>query len=215
LLADWSKSATIGFVDQTSLAYPGTPHETEEGARIMLVGTPRGHLGQSLWLREIHGREDGSPPPVDLAAERKVGEFIRGCIEDGIVLAVHDVSDGGVLVAIAEMALAGNLGAFIFSGPWEEHGSAAAFAEDQGLYVVSTIEPSNDFIARGREAGIDVRMMGRVGGSDEAGNQRIVIDFVAPDFDDSKGDVVISLAELRTAHEGFFPTLMGEDAALA
>ena len=78
-----------------------------------LIGERRGHLGQSLWLREIHGREEGPPPPVDLAAERSAGEFVRAAIAGGAITACHDVSDGGLAVALAEMALAGNVGAMI------------------------------------------------------------------------------------------------------
>ncbi len=66
-----------------------------------------GWLGQSLWLREIAGREEGPPPPVDLAAERRNGDFVRALILDGTVRACHDLSDGGLLVAVAEMAMAG------------------------------------------------------------------------------------------------------------
>jgi phosphoribosylformylglycinamidine synthase len=97
LIADWRKSATIGF--------------KAEKHDILLIGALREELGQSLWLREIHGREDGPPPAVDLAEERANGEFIRTLIDRGYVSAVHDVADGGLLVAIAEMALAGNIGA--------------------------------------------------------------------------------------------------------
>ena len=78
---------------------------------ILLVGETHGWLGQSLYLREICGREEGAPPPVDLAAERRNGEFVRALIRDGIVTAVHDVSDGGLLVALAEMAMASGIGA--------------------------------------------------------------------------------------------------------
>src|SRR5690606_33488689 len=61
LLADCEKMATIGF--------------KAEGAAIFVIGRNDGHLGQSLWLRELHGREEGPPPPVDLAAERAHAEF--------------------------------------------------------------------------------------------------------------------------------------------
>jgi phosphoribosylformylglycinamidine synthase len=93
----------------------------------------RGHLGQSLWLRYVAGQEAGTPPPVDLERERRTGEFVRQLISDGKVSAVHDVADGGLLVAVAEMALAANIGAKLEG----IEGTAAAFGEDQGLYVVT------------------------------------------------------------------------------
>ena len=84
-----------------------------EGEAILLIGETRGWLGQSLYLRDICGREEGAPPPVDLAAERRNGDFVRGLIRDGLVTAVHDVSDGGLLVALAEMAMASGIGAVL------------------------------------------------------------------------------------------------------
>ncbi len=199
LLADIDKMTTIGFKDKSSIS---PVSGDEESARIMLVGTPRGHLGQSLWLREIHGREDGSPPPVNLVEERRVGTFVRDCIDKGAALAVHDVADGGILIAITEMILAGNVGAFIFDGPQDRLGTQALFAEDQGLYIVSTIERTEDFIARGETAGVPIQLIGRVGGKNPEGNPRLVIDFTDRD------EVVIPLTDLRAAHEGFFPALM-------
>jgi phosphoribosylformylglycinamidine synthase len=96
----------IDDIDRTArIALPGPR------LAILLVGDTPGHLGQSLYLREIHGAEAGPPPPVDLAVERRNGDFVRGLIQDGLVLACHDVSDGGLLVALAEMAMAGNIGA--------------------------------------------------------------------------------------------------------
>src|SRR4051812_18950066 len=96
LLVDWERSGTIGF--------------KAEGEALLLLGHSTGHVGQSLWLELCHGRRVGPAPPVDLAVERRVGELVRQLIANGLVTAVHDVSDGGALVAIAEMALAGNIG---------------------------------------------------------------------------------------------------------
>ncbi|MDB5661752.1 MAG: phosphoribosylformylglycinamidine synthase subunit PurL, partial [Sphingomonas bacterium] len=161
-----------------------------------------GHLGQSLWLREIHGREEGPPPPVDLVAERRNGEFVRAEIARGAVTAVHDVSDGGIAVAIAEMALAGRIGAtWVLDDP--ESYAAAAFGEDQGRYIVTTTDPR--FADRARKGGIPCQSLGRTGGNaitcgmNGAGTRARAV----------------SLADLRAAHEGFFPKLMGADAALA
>src|SRR5262249_41456828 len=117
LLSEWHRSATIGF--------------KADGEGIYLIGGPASHLGQSLWLRELHGREEGGSPPVDLQAERRNGDFVRVEISSGMVTAVHDISDGGLAIALAEMALAGGIGAL-----WRLTGSgsqaAQAFGEDQG-----------------------------------------------------------------------------------
>ncbi|RYG86067.1 MAG: phosphoribosylformylglycinamidine synthase II, partial [Alphaproteobacteria bacterium] len=119
LMADYDAMAAIGFQN--------------EGDGIWLIGGEGSHLGQSLWLREIHGREEGTPPPVDLAVERKNGEYVRALIIAGTANAVHDVSDGGLLVAITEMALVGGIGAQIDI----ELTAETAFGEDQGRYVVT------------------------------------------------------------------------------
>ena len=119
LMLDHTKMATIAF--------------KSEGDAIWLIGGEGSHLGQSLWLRELHGREEGPPPPVDLAAERRNGELVRQLIADGVVSAVHDISDGGLLVALAEMAMRSGLGAKL-DAPLS---AAQAFGEDQARYVVT------------------------------------------------------------------------------
>ncbi|MGK2912361.1 MAG: phosphoribosylformylglycinamidine synthase subunit PurL [Sphingobium sp.] len=153
-----------------------------EGEAIFVIGSNDGHLGQSLWLRELHGREEGPPPPVDLAKEKAHAAFIRDLIAQGKVTAVHDVSDGGLLVAVTEMALAGKIGATL-----EDIGDHfTAFGEDQARYVVTSA--SADAI---RAAGIPMTRIGTTGGD------AIVIHGKS-----------IALTDLRTAHEGFFPALM-------
>src|SRR5437763_3266395 len=97
LLDDFQKSASLAF--------------KAAGELILLIGETKGWLGQSMYLREIAGREEGAPPPVDLTVERRNGEFVRALIGEGIASAVHDVSDGGLLPAIAEMAMASGIGA--------------------------------------------------------------------------------------------------------
>ncbi|WP_093221798.1 phosphoribosylformylglycinamidine synthase subunit PurL [Sphingomonas sp. NFR15] len=186
LLKDWSKSATIGF--------KGT------GDVIVLIGSRTGHLGQSLWLRELHGREDGTPPPVDLDAERAAGTFVREAIHAGALTAVHDVSDGGVAVTIAEMALAGGYGAML-NAPLPCGVACALFGEDQGLYVATVADHLlMETLKRGYAAGVEIERIGRTIAD------RII--FELPD-----DDHVVTLAELRTAHEGFFPALMGDTIA--
>src|SRR5262245_14080524 len=99
------------FTRSASIAFKG------EGEAILLLGETQGWLGQSLYLRDICGREEGAPPPVDLAAERRNGDFVRELIAEGVVTAMHDVSDGGLLVALAEMAMASGVGAELGAPP--------------------------------------------------------------------------------------------------
>ena len=103
VLDDFTKSATLAF--------------KAAGEAILLIGETQGWLGQSLYLRDICGREEGAPPPVDLVEERENGDFVRALIADGLVTAAHDVSDGGLLVALAEMAMASGIGATLDAAP--------------------------------------------------------------------------------------------------
>ena len=120
LMLDHEQMATIAF--------------KAEGETVWLLGPQGTHLGQSLYLREILGREEGEAPAVDLALERRNGEQVREWIADGKVTAVHDVSDGGLLVALTEMALASKIGVTL-DAPLT---TAQAFGEDQSRYVVTT-----------------------------------------------------------------------------
>jgi len=142
ILDDYGTMATIGF--------------KAEGDAIWLLGGDGTHLGQSLWLREIHGREEGLAPPVDLEAERQRGSIVRGLIDAGKANAVHDISDGGLLVALAEMALSGGLGCTLVA----ELDAYKAFGEDQGRYIVT---------APAGEALDNAIRIGTVGGSRVAG----------------------------------------------
>ncbi len=182
LLADWSKSATIAFK---------APDED-----VVLIGHTIGHVGQSIWLREIHGREDGPPPPVDLAVERRAGELIRALIDEGLVSAVHDCSDGGAAVTVAEMALAGNIGMTMTVVPQIQNPAALLFGEDQGRYVV-TSRNGAEVRARASAANLFSIPIGTTGGA------ALVFDLV-----DRGGPQYLSLEELRAAHEGFFAALM-------
>jgi phosphoribosylformylglycinamidine synthase len=180
VIADVAKSAPIAF---------GQPGEV-----ILVVGETKGHLGQSIYLRELHGREDGAPPPVDLAAERRNGDFIRTQILAGVVTACHDCADGGLLVAIAEMAMAGDLGATVRA---QENLAVPAhafwFGEDQARYVATVAMGSADgFLSEARKAGVPVTVLGETG----SGALTLV---------DSG---TISVADLKATHEAFFPDLM-------
>jgi phosphoribosylformylglycinamidine synthase len=171
-----------------------TPALKREGDALIVIGETRGHLGQSLYLREIEGREEGSPPPVDLAAERRNGDFVRQLIESGGVDTVHDISDGGLLVALAEMAMAGGKGARLSDAPREP--VAFLFGEDQGRYLVAV--PSAEaarVLHEAAEGGVPAALLGKVGGATLAHADL--------------GEV--SVESLRRAHEAWFPGFMGAD----
>ena len=161
------------------------------GHDLVLVGQTRGHLGQSLWLREIAGREEGPPPAVDLQAERTTGDFVRGAIGHHLVGACHDVSDGGLLVSVAEMVMAGGCGATLLTAPGGIPAHAYWFGEDQARYVVATRD-SAQLLGMADAAGIPARLIGRAEGAD----------LTLPD------GVTISQMALREAHERFFVTWM-------
>jgi phosphoribosylformylglycinamidine synthase len=182
LMLDWSKSATIAF--------------KAEGEDVVLIGHTIGHVGQSVWLREIHGREEGPPPPVDLAVERRAGELVRALIAEGMVTAVHDCSDGGAAVTVAEMALAGNIGMTMPVAPQIPNPCALLFGEDQGRYVVTSRDGAA-VRARATAANLFSIPIGTTGG-----------DTVTFDLIDRGGPQSVTLTDLRVAHEGFFSTLM-------
>jgi phosphoribosylformylglycinamidine synthase subunit PurL len=148
LLDDFTKSMTLAF--------------KAEGESILLVGATQGWLGQSLYLREVCGREEGAPPPVDLAGERRNAEFIRTLIRDGLATAVHDISDGGILVALAEMAMASRIGA-VLEAPHGAIAHAFWFGEDQARYVV-TAKDHAAVEQRAKAASVPITRIGATGG---------------------------------------------------
>ncbi|MCA8928539.1 MAG: phosphoribosylformylglycinamidine synthase II, partial [Alphaproteobacteria bacterium] len=142
----------------------------------------------SAYLRDVLGRagdEAGPPPPVDLAAERRNGECVRSLIGRGLVAACHDLSDGGLLVAAAEMALASRCGCALTLA---DAGAGALFGEDQGRYLLATGR-ADEVLERARAAGVAAVAVGRTGGDALTVN----------------GGAPISLDDLRAAHEGWLP----------
>jgi phosphoribosylformylglycinamidine synthase len=168
------------------------------GDVLVLVGETDGELGASMYLREILGREDGAPPPVDLALEKKTGDFVRGLIRDGVTACVHDLSDGGLVAAAAEMALASGVGLSV-TAPRDGPDHAVFFGEDQGRYLLAVPRARlGDLEARAGKAGVEYLTLGEAGGE-------------ALSLAGASGPLAtIPLAELRTAHEGWMPGFMGE-----
>ena len=182
----------IGIIDD--LDRMATVGLKAEGDAVILVGsdtTETGWLGQSLYLRDLHGKEVGAPPPVDLAQERKTGDAVRTLIQSGQITTCHDIADGGLIVALAEMALAGDMGVTLDIGtgvtcPW-------MFGEDQGRYIVACPAETTDSVLKIlADTGVAALPIGTAGGDSLA---------VA-------GGASVTLSTLRDLHEGWFPSYM-------
>lgn len=184
LLDDFTKSASLAF--------------KAEGEAILLIGDTHGWLGQSVYLRDICGREEGAPPPVDLAAEKRNGDCVRGMIHAGTATAVHDLSDGGLLIALAEMAMAGGIGAKLLAAPPSLVSHGYWFGEDQARYLVTVPETdAGRVLAKMRGCEVPCVRIGTTGG-----------DAIA-----IAGETPVSIESLRTSHERWLPDYMGGTAA--
>jgi len=189
----------VGIINDLSKMM--TMHFKQAGDAIYLVGPEhwakpdptRSHLGQSLWLRVVKGVEGGRTPPTDLTVERNAGAIIHELIADGLVNAVHDLSDGGLAVALAEMALAGGIGADVEAHNPDYTPAQWWFGEDQGRYLVAVpdVAALNAALAKGTRndetAQIGFQRIGTVGGDSVLG---------------------VPLADLRAAHQRFFQEWM-------
>ena len=180
LLDDFTKSATLAF--------------KASGEAILLVGDTQGWLGQSVYLRDVCGREEGAPPPVDLAAEKRIGDVVRGMIHAGTATAAHDLSDGGLLVALAEMAMASGIGARLLAAPASIVPHAYWFGEDQARYLVTVPETeAGRVLAKMRGAGVPCTRIGTTGGTALA----------------IAGEASVEVTTLKTRFENWLPSYMG------
>ena len=201
LIDDWRRTMTMGF--------------KAEGERVWVLGGTGGHVGRSLWSQS-HNHNGGPPPGVDLAAESRAGQFVRKLIAEHRITAVHDVSDGGLLVALAEMALAADLGidmdADWVTRPAETPGHVIGlfdqthrklppemFGEDQGRYVFTTRDAEPQWLwDAARDAEVNCRYVGNVGGDT----------ICIGDCNGGWTFADVPLAQLRAAHEGWLPGVM-------
>ena len=177
LVDDLSKTARVAFA--------------RDDEAIVLIGETTGWLGASSYLQEIAGQREGAPPPVDLSVERRNGEFVRAQIVAERATACHDISDGGLIVALAEMALASGIGAEVESESSDIPLHAWLFGEDQARYILTTTDPEA-MLAAAQQAGVAATVIGRTGG------RSLKVD----------GSHTISVSELRDAHEMWLPEYM-------
>ena len=179
LLPDWSKMARIGGMN--------------DGDVLMMIGVDGSHLGSSIYLRDVLGSTEGPAPTVDLDAERRHGDFVRGLIRNDQVTACHDISSGGLLLALAEMAMAATKGASVTLADQRGPAHALLFGEDQARYVIAVPAELANFVGASAEsAGIPFRRLGTVGGD------QLIVD----------GIVNMAVVDLVNANESWFPAFM-------
>jgi phosphoribosylformylglycinamidine synthase len=181
----------VGLLQDVGKAV-GVAYQRDDLA-LVLIGESHGWLGASLYLREVCGREEGAPPPVDLTIERRNGDLVRRLIDDGRIRACHDIADGGLLIALAEMALASGIGADLeLPGP-EGSDAGWLFGEDQARYLLAIDQADLEGVLdKARKEGVIARAVGKTGG----GSLTLT------------GCGVISLNELADIHEGWLPAFM-------
>jgi phosphoribosylformylglycinamidine synthase len=178
LLVDYTKRVGFGAVHAGDLA--------------ILVGDTTDNLGSTLGLRELWGREDGAPPRVDLALERKTGDAIRNLIQSGVIRSCHDLSDGGLLVAAAEIAIASGTG-LALNLETTLSMEAALLSEDQARYLLIA-SPSHADAIFDTFQGLDIPCapIGTAGGCELA----------------IEGALAVDVVYLKQAHEAWMPAFM-------
>ncbi len=162
------------------------------GDALVLIGTTTGWLGQSAYLADLFDRAEGDAPPVDLAAERAAGEFVRAAKGAGLLTAAHDISDGGIAVAAAEMAFACGTGVKL-SSEISMTAHEWFFGEDQGRYLLGCKRADLDAVlTMAAAAGVPARHLGKVEGD------QIVL-----------SDRTVALSTALGAHRSGFARMMG------
>ena len=108
----------------------------KENSIILLIGKTFGHLSQSILFEEVYSIVDGPPPEINLLNEKNNGQMVLNLIKNDLVLSAHDVSSGGIIVALSEMSLNSNFGAKIEKPKKIRNLFEYFFGEDQGRYIL-------------------------------------------------------------------------------
>jgi phosphoribosylformylglycinamidine synthase len=162
-----------------------------EGDSVVLLGATRGELGGSAWAHVAHGHLGGTPPVPDLAAERRLAELIAEASARGVLTSAHDLSDGGLAIALAECCLRGGRGCDVEVGG---DGFVSLFSESATRALVSVSPERVEAITALAEAhGVPCTAIGTVTG----------------DSLTVTGQFEVPLAELRQVWQGTLPAIFG------
>ncbi|RCL02833.1 MAG: phosphoribosylformylglycinamidine synthase 2 [Candidatus Tokpelaia sp. JSC188] len=177
LISNWMNMATIDNL--------------KEGDSLLLVGGDGTHLGQSIYLRDILGKSEGTPPRVNLAVEKRNGNFIREHIESGYICACNDISDGGLALSLAEMVIKSGYGATIELSSGLRH--AILYGEDQARYIIAVDKNRiKTILKKAEDIAIPARFLGLVGGKTLS----------------IKDCFTLTVMEMIDAYESWFPNYM-------
>jgi phosphoribosylformylglycinamidine synthase len=180
----------LGLIDALDDRPP--PAGFTDGARIVVLGETAIELGGSEWAAVVHGLDGGMPPRADLDAGRALHEVVRALVAGGLVDGVHDCSDGGLAVALAEMAVVGECGFDVTIG-----GAAECFSESASRVVVAVDDALvDDVLARAAAAGVPADNIGAAGGD------RLV----------ARGAFDVALADATAAWRDAIPNALSADA---
>jgi phosphoribosylformylglycinamidine synthase len=186
-------AGVVGLIDELTAVPPGPAFGP--GQHVVVLGATRVELGGSEWAFTVHGLDGGLPPEADLDVARALHSLVSEIVTSRLVSAVHDASDGGLAVTLAEMAIAGGCGFAV--APEEGLPNAAwCFAESTSRVVVAVAPDRLDgLLGRARAAGVPARDCGMTGGS------RITIDGVCD----------VALADATTVWRDAIPAIVDAD----
>jgi phosphoribosylformylglycinamidine synthase len=185
--------AVLGLVDPFDGRPPPGVALPGPGLRLLLLGETRAELGGSEWAAVVHGLSGGLPPRADLDAAAALHGLVTDLVRERTVAAVHDCSDGGLAVALAEMAMGGGVGLRVERLPEGLEPSTALFSESASRVVVAVPpDGAGAVVARARHAGVPVLDLGESGGDD------LVVD----------GALAVAVAELTDVWRGAIPKLL-------
>jgi phosphoribosylformylglycinamidine synthase len=190
--------AVVGMIDRLVSPPPGAG--LVAGTRLVALGPEPDTLSGSHWAW-ARGHKAGAPPALDLAAHSAACDLVRDLVADGLVLGVHDIADGGLGVALAEMVAAGGVGATVRVPEGADH--RWLFGETPSRFVLS-VDPAaiGELHRRHTAAGVPAAIIG------EAGGDRLVIEGLA-----GGANVDLAVGDVVAAWRGALPSLLGHGTA--
>jgi phosphoribosylformylglycinamidine synthase len=156
---------------------------------IAVIGETSGHLSQSALIYDVIGDKEGPPPQINLKEEKKNGLFVSDLIKGKLVNAVHDISHGGIIVTLAEMCMASNIGAKIKVSGSNSDKIKYLFSEDQARYLIEISKKNLEKIKK------------------TASTKNIKINIIGntqSEIFEVENDLKISVKELKTKNESWF-----------